>query len=241
MRISRVFYPHTLQPQQTLCLPENITHYLATVLRVRVGDNIILFNGDHFDYPATIQQITKKALTVFIDDKIKNLTAPHLKIHLGQAICRGEKMDFVVQKSTELGVSTITPLISEFCNVQLKPDKWEKKQQHWQKIANSACEQSGRADQVIVNPPENYADFIRCQFTGEKFILAPKAKTTLLHELTPTQVTVLVGPEGGFSSDEINAAEQNHYKQWRLGPRILRSETAGLAAVSILQNVWGDC
>ena len=240
MRITRVYCCSPLQPQQAFDLPDNVIHHLGSVLRAKVGDNISLFNGDGYDYPATIEQISKKSMTVLIADKIKNLAVPNFAIHLAQCVCRGEKMDFVIQKATELGVTKITPVVSEFGNVNLKHDRWEKKIAHWQKVANSACEQSGRADVVTVNAPIDFMAYVETDLAGEKLILCPEVKALLPSDTMPVAVNLLVGPEGGFSHSEISAAEKNGFSKWQLGPRVLRSETAGLAAISVLQYHWGD-
>lgn len=240
MRLTRVYYGSPLSAEQTLDLPDDIIRHISNALRAKVGDKIILFNGDGYDYPATIEHISKKQLSVLVTDKINNVTAPVLNIHLAQCICRGEKMDFVIQKATELGVTQITPVISEFGNVTLKPDRWPKKISHWQKVANSACEQSGRADLVMVNCPVKFMDFVKHDFLGTKLILSPEANSPLETVSEPDTITLLVGPEGGFSQSEVNDAIKNDFLPWQLGPRILRSETAGLAAITMVQNKWGD-
>jgi 16S rRNA (uracil1498-N3)-methyltransferase len=239
MRITRVYLAHPLQIEQEFCLPEDATRHLVTVLRINVGEQVILFNGDGYDYLSVVTTAKKNNLAVKVIDKTLNLAKPQLNIHLAQAVCRGEKMDFVVQKATELGVSTITPIISEFSNVKLSADRWAKKVIHWQKVANSACEQSGRADLVQIQQPVDVHMFLQQPVEGEKLILNPTASAGLSVK-SASAVTLLVGPEGGFSDIEIKAAEQQGYCAWQLGWRVLRSETAGLATISVLQALWGD-
>lgn len=240
MRMTRIYFFSVIQLQQTLDLPESIIRHISCALRAKVGDAIILFNGDGYDYHARIDYISKKKLTVFILEKSDNNTAPSLEVHLAQCVCRGEKMDFVIQKATELGATEITPIVSEFGNVILNQERWQKKISHWQKIANSACEQSGRADMVTIHMPVKFIEFVSQSFSGAKLILSPEENSVLEGVQKIDAITLLVGPEGGFSENELKVSERNGFLPWQLGPRVLRSETAGLAAISVAQHKWGD-
>jgi 16S rRNA (uracil1498-N3)-methyltransferase len=240
MRTTRIYTSDTLSPNSELTLGEAASRHLHTVLRFSVGDALVLFNGDGFDYLATITSISKKKTSVNITVQQINVGVPTLKIHLYQGICRGEKMDWAIQKATELGVSEITPMFSTYCNVKIAADRWSKKLQHWQNIANSACEQSGRADIVAINLPQEFAAIIDADNGQQKFILCPEVKNTLPVKEAMQACTLLVGPEGGFSAEEVKAAEAKYFCSIRLGPRVLRSETAGLAAISVLQSQYGD-
>lgn len=240
MRITRVYFSGLLAENSSIDLPLETSHYLSNVLRLSINDSITLFNGDGYDYAAEIITIHKKIITVSIKHKTKNNNAPSLHIHLVQAVCRGEKMDLVIQKATELGVSAITPVFTEFTNVKLSSDRLIKKVEHWQKVANSACEQSGRADLVTINQPVKFEQLIRQDFAGAKVILSPHENQAVSIKATITSVNLLIGPEGGFSEQEVKQAVNNGFQPWQLGTRILRTETAGLTAIAVLQSRYGD-
>lgn len=241
MRISRIYHPDTLTPQTDINLSADASNHLARVLRAQIGQKVSLFNGDGYDYSAEISQISKKQVSVTILDKTQNQTESLLKLHLGQVISRGDRMDFTIQKSVELGVSEITPLISERCGVKLNAERMAKKVEQWQKIAISACEQSGRAFVPKVNPVIQLSSWLNQSFDGVRVNLHPYAKHGISGLTLPSsQVQLLIGPEGGLSDDEINQAREQHFIDVLMGPRVLRTETAGLAAISLLQSYFGD-
>lgn len=242
MRTTRIYHPDELSINVEIILEKNSTLHVRDVLRMQVGDAIILFNGNGLDYLGTIVRIDKKAVRVVLHATEKRHTISPLKIHLAQGLCRGEKMDFAIQKATELGVTEITPIISEYCNVRLNTERLQKKQQHWQKVAASACEQCGRTDLLRINPSMDFNTWIKQKFSGIAYILDPSA-TKSIDKITtsiPSQVILLIGPEGGFTNNEIQYAILHQYHTILLGPRILRSETAGLVAVTLLQHLYGD-
>lgn len=242
MPISRIYQPIELSVNTTLRLSENASHHLARVLRASVNDEIILFNGKGGEFTAVIKKIEKKFIEVEINAFSDRDAESPIKIHLGQGIARGEKMDFIIQKAVELGVSTITPLMTERCNVRLDQAREEKRLQHWQGVIESACEQSGRNRIPTLSATQSLADWIKTTSADLCFTLSPHAtaKLSAVDASAAKNVAILIGPEGGLSPQEIQLATQSHFKSLNLGPRVLRTETAALAALSILQSHFGD-
>lgn len=240
--MTRVYQPIKLEPGQAVSLDDKASHYLARVLRCVVGDEIILFNGLGGEYTATITQINKKNVSVTIGLFNPRSSESPISIHLAQGIAKGEKMDFIVQKAVELGVNLITPLITERCNVRLDADREEKRWQHWQGVAISACEQSGRNTLPNIAAPIDFKDWLAGAKAELTLVLSPHVKTKLEKASTsqPTSILLLIGPEGGLSQNEINWAIQQGFKPLNLGPRILRTETATIAALTTLQYEFGD-
>lgn len=200
-----------------------------------------IFNGQGGAYLATLEDCKKKSAQVSINQFLAIDCESRLKIHLGQVISRGERMDFTVQKAVELGVHEITPLFSERCGVQLNAERASSRAQHWQNIAVSASEQCGRCRVPTVNPPQPLAHFLN-HAEGNRLICSPSAGTNAIAELpqTITELTLLVGPEGGFSAVEVQQATLSGFHILALGPRVLRTETAALTAIAILQFHAGD-
>ena len=217
--------------------------YLSKALRSRVGDQVTLFNGEGPEWPATISQISKSTVVLKLGDGIEANTESTLKIHLVQCISRGDRMDFVVQKATELGVKRITPVLSEYGVVKLDNARAEKKREHWQKIAASACEQSGRTRPPLIDTPITLKNWFGSKpaSVDAELILTPGAATPLASIATPeTKVCILIGPEGGFSDTEYEDAAVSGFEAVSLGPRVLRTESAAIAALAVLQSLWGD-
>lgn len=241
MRIPRIYHPQSLQSHDAVILTEDARKHVMQVLRLQVQSPIILFDGNGGEFQGVIKTIDKRTVTVQIGDYIKREVESPLFIHLGQVISRGEKMDFTIQKAVELGVSEITPLISERCNVKLPTDRLQKKMAHWQSIIISACEQSGRNRVPVLHTPVDLNQWLTGNYLGLKLILHPSTNQCLLDKQnTQKQITVLVGCEGGFTTSELDWAIANHFQHLTLGPRILRTETAALTAISVLQCKWGD-
>jgi len=217
--------------------------YLGKVLRARIGDRLTLFNGDGPEWPATVKSISRNTVGLELGNSIETNTESTLKIHLVQGISRGERMDFVVQKATELGVKRITPVLTEHGSVKLSPDRAAKRREHWQKIAASACEQSGRTRLPLVDTPvplQHWFDGKPASVDTE-LILVPGIAATLVDTAAPeTKVCVVIGPEGGFSDTEYADAEAAGFTAVSLGPRVLRTESAAIATLAVLQSVWGD-
>lgn len=238
MRSHRFYTPVELKENSSLELPSDVAHHCAQVLRYKVNDKLTLFNGDSFDYIATVQQIEKKRCLVKISVRINPKNESPLNIHLFQGIARGDKMDLIIQKAVELGVKEITPIFTERCNVKLDGKRLEKKLHHWRKTVVSACEQSGRT--VI---PELHHPMAVDQLVKDKTItiyLEPTASLNFKELNIKESVRFLVGPEGGFSEKDLTHLKLIKCLGVKIGPRILRTETAGLSAISILQSCFGD-
>lgn len=240
-RIVRIYSDTPLAVNQAVTLQEDASHHVRTVLRMQVGESIVLFNGDGHDYYGELTAMDKKSVQVHVVHHEIRHTTSSLNTHLFQGVCRGEKMDWVIQKATELGVHSITPILTEFCNVNLKQDRLDKKQQHWQQIAVSACEQSGRTQLVTINSIKTFTE-VMSHLPANSVILDPSATASFKNYLVKpiSELGLLIGPEGGFSETELNYARTHSVQSVLLGPRILRSETAGLVALSLAQAYQGD-
>lgn len=240
---TRLFVSGALSNGAEIELDGDQSRYLGKVLRARVGDRVAVFNGEGPEWPATILRISRSSVSLALGDSVEAGTESPLKIHLVQGISRGERMDIVVQKATELGVKRITPVLTEFGVVKLDSDRAEKRRDHWQRIAASACEQSGRTRPPLIDTPLPLKSWFGAKpaSTDTELILTPVATTSLASLSAPkTKVCVLIGPEGGFSSTEYGDAEVSGFTAVALGPRVLRTESAAIAALSVLQSLWGD-
>jgi 16S rRNA (uracil1498-N3)-methyltransferase len=242
MPISRVFQAIPLSVNATLQLDEYATHHIARVLRASVNDELIIFNGEGGEYLATITRIDKKAITVHITEFHARDNESPLELYLAQGISRGEKMDYTIQKAVELGVKKIFPLDTERCNVKLDEERRIKRLQHWGSIIVSACEQSGRNHVPEIMAPQSLDSFLTSVEAEGKFVLAPGACNKLTEFSLPrhSRVVLLIGPEGGLSQAEIDLANKKGFTPLSLGPRILRTETAAVAALAVLQFFMGD-
>ncbi|MGA2654534.1 MAG: 16S rRNA (uracil(1498)-N(3))-methyltransferase [Gammaproteobacteria bacterium] len=238
MQIPRIYQNITIEHSVTLS-PEAIRH-VVNVLRLTTGAPIILFNGDNHEYFGELEIRDKRTALVHINNKIPHSRESPLKIHLAQGIARGEKMDFIIQKAVELGVHEITPLFTERCNVKLDASRIIKRIEHWQMVAISAAEQCGRNQITKIHAPSEIAQFVATTLSEQKFILSHRAEQDLKSIAKTTSCTLLVGPEGGFAPHELKMAEAQEFIPIVLGPRILRTETAALVAVSLLQSQLGD-
>jgi 16S rRNA (uracil1498-N3)-methyltransferase len=240
MRLSRLYTNAALQTGKTFELDDDNAHYARSVLRLKNDAAIILFNGTGGEYVGKILEVSRKSVRVELEKFVERTVESNLKIQLGLGISRGDRMDFSVQKAVELGVTSITPLITERCVVQFKDEKKSQRWQHWQKIIQHAAEQSGRT----VLPDFANVSTLNAWVTEQsnlKIFLDPYAEMTLA-PLSPenNSVTLLTGPEGGFSNAEREIAKAAGFIPIRLGARILRTETASLAALSAVQMLWGD-
>ncbi|EKE75689.1 16S rRNA (uracil(1498)-N(3))-methyltransferase [Gallaecimonas xiamenensis] len=240
MRNPRIYEPQSLAVGQQLPLSEDGANHIGRVLRMQPGQSLRLFNGDGFDYDAEIVEAGKKQVQVAITGAKALANESPLAIHLGQVISRGERMEFVIQKAVELGVTEITPLFSERCGVKLQGERLDKKVGQWQKIAISACEQCGRARVPKVNEVALLADWVQAPFDGHSLTLSPYAAGGISQLPKASAARLLIGPEGGFSDEEVALASQAGFTDVLLGPRVLRTETAALAAITALQLSLGD-
>jgi 16S rRNA (uracil1498-N3)-methyltransferase len=240
MRQSRLYTPIQLTVHQAIELDDDNAHYVRTVLRLKKNTQLILFNGQGGEYLSTVLEVSRKSVRIVPEHwKDRSVESP-LHITLGLGIARGDRMDLTVQKSVELGVNHITPLITDRCVVQFNAEKKSQRLTHWQKIAQHATEQSGRTLLPEFGNICLLADWLKQQ-QGLKVFLDPYAKASLT-ELTPDnhKVTLLTGPEGGFAEFERELAIAAGFIPVRLGSRILRTETASLAALAAVQMLWGD-
>jgi 16S rRNA (uracil1498-N3)-methyltransferase len=242
MRNPRIFQPGNFNVNAKILLSEDAFGHVIRVLRLKVGDSITLFNGQEpFQYQAQLVNVCKKSAEVTILSQHENNSESPLNIHLGQGISRGDRMDFTLQKSVELGVNTITPLFTERCGVKLTLERLKKKCQQWQKIVISACEQSGRTSIPLVAEPMFLGDWLKQDTCALKINLHPKAEHSIMTiPMTNNRVRLLIGPEGGLSDEEICQANEHDFQDVLLGPRVLRTETAALTAITALQCRFGD-
>ncbi|MGO1297393.1 MAG: 16S rRNA (uracil(1498)-N(3))-methyltransferase [Vibrio sp.] len=242
MRIPRIYHPEAINQLGQVSLGDDAAGHIGRVLRMQPGQEVVLFDGSGAEFPATITETTKKHVRVKVTERIESSCESPLDLHLGQVVSRGDKMEFTIQKSVELGVNVITPLISERCGVKLDAKRFEKKQQQWQKIAIAACEQSGRNCVPEIRPIMSLEQWCAENSDALKLNLHPRAKYSIntLPKLTTNKVRLLIGPEGGLSAPEIAMTHQYQFEETLLGPRVLRTETAALTAITALQVRFGD-
>ncbi len=241
MRIPRIFHPDPLIVDNEVQLSSDATNHIVNVLRLKPGHPLVLFHGDDSEYSAELIVSEKRKAIALVDAKLSISVESSLSIHLGQGVSRGDRMDLVMQKAVELGVTEITPLITERCGVKLSKERWEKKHSQWQKIITGACEQCGRNRIPILHPPAELAEWTSESTNQLRLTLHPRAEKSIRHlQVPPKGVRLLIGPEGGFSDQEVYLTEETGFQTVQLGPRVLRTETAALAAISVLQALHGD-
>lgn len=243
MRTIRIHVDQALGTGLTLSLPAQAGEHVARVLRLAAGDEITLFNGDGNDYPAVIEAVGKRDVSVQVQSAQAIDKESPLRLTLAQGVARGEKMDLIVQKATELGVARIVPLLTERSEVRLDAARAEKRLIHWRAVAASACEQSGRARLPEVTPAVSLETWLRelADDGALRLALLPEGtrRGSELH-FTPSGGVLVVGPEGGLGQRDTAALSAAGFEGLKLGPRILRTETAGLAALAALQALHGD-
>ena len=240
MRISRIHVTSPLVLHEKFRLVEEAAHYVRSVLRLKIGAQIYLFNDDGVECKGELIEVSRKAVVAKINEAIQRNTESRLWVNYGLAISRSDHMDFAIQKAVELGVSEITPLLTARSVVRLKPENRDKKSAHWQRIAQHAAEQSGRQFVPKIHQPVELGVWVN-RLEGFKILLDPTAKQAL-GSLSPgaQKIVVMSGPEGGFTQDEIDSALAMGFVAVRLGPRVLRTETAALAVLTSVQLLWGD-
>lgn len=238
MRIPRVYIDQDIEVDGILKLDKQATSYLVKVLRLPLYAELILFNGQGGSYTASLLDHSKQAEVHIQSFKKDNNESP-LPITLIQGISKGDHMDLTIQKAVELGVTEIIPLICERTVVNLKGDRLDKKMKHWNGIVKSASEQSGRNKLLQIHQPRKLP-IISLAENQTGFILQPTAASSFVTQEKPQSVVLMIGPEGGFTDSEIEESIEKGFKEVRFGPRVLRTETAAIAAVSILQAQWGD-
>lgn len=240
MRIPRVYTDQPLTQGTVVTLDGSTAHYLLRVLRLQPERELVLFNGSGGEYLARVVGSTKKQLQVLPESYLADDRESPLHTELAIGISRGERMDLVLQKATELGVSRIVPLQTERTEVKLTGVRQEKKYQHWQQISISAAEQCQRNRLPEIAPVTTLADYLQNCQSELRFVLHHRDSKTLPASATPASVALLIGPEGGLSDSEIASAHAADFTPLTLGPRVLRTETAPVAALSLVQYLWGD-
>lgn len=240
MRVSRLYVNVALNAGGHIELDDDAAHYVRTVLRLKAGDAIVLFNGQGGEYPSRFSEVSRKQVRVEIAAFTARDVESPLRVSLGMGISRGDRMDWAVQKAVELGVTELTPLLTERCVTKLTDDKKQQRWQHWRGIIRHAAEQSGRSRLPVLGAITEFADWVE-RPQGLKVFLDPYATQTLA-DLQPSgsQITLLSGPEGGFSEGEREVAKAAGFVPVRMGARILRTETAVISALSAVQALWGD-
>lgn len=243
--LMRMYFPGELEPGRAYALPQRQAHHAIRVLRLATSDAVTLFNGDGAEYLAVVERVEKNGVRVKVQQRVQAGRETPLEIVLGQALSSGERMDYTVQKAVELGVAAIQPLAARRSVVRLHGERAERRVEHWQAIAVAACEQCGRNRVPQVLPLLQLDAFLAARAAqpsdGLRVLLSPRSARSL-RDLKPpvSPVVLLAGPEGGYSSDEERAAEQGGFLPVRLGPRVLRTETAAITALAAMQALWGD-
>jgi 16S rRNA (uracil1498-N3)-methyltransferase len=249
MRIPRIHTDQALRPGAVVLLPEQAGEHVVRVLRLERGHPLILFNGDGCEYDATLATLAKRAVSAeVLAVRTVDRESP-LKLTLAQGIARGEKMDWILQKATELGIARIVPLVTERTEVKLDEERAERRLAHWRSVVAGACEQCGRTRLPEIEAPQRLDRWLGALAAGgaQRFALLPQGEVDLrqfpqvekLSLLDPAAL-LCVGPEGGFSDHDIVLLRQAGFRGLRLGPRILRTETGGVAALAALQAIAGD-
>ena len=240
MRVSRFYCPNLSATATQLVLPERVYRHAIQVLRLKSGAVMQLFDGKGLEREAVLSLVEKRQAEVTLGAQIDNQSESPLPITLLQGVSRGEKMDFAIQKAVELGVTRIVPVLTQRSNVQLKGERAEKRYQHWQGVIESACEQSGRAWLPELAAISELSTVLQQQDAAVKLVLDPQADIGFSQLHKPDALSLLIGPEGGLSDEEIQQAQQHGFIALRFGPRILRTETAALATLAVVQTLWGD-
>lgn len=240
MRVSRLYVAAPLNVGGRIELDDDAAHYVRSVLRLKQDQSIVLFNGQGGEYLGRFSEVSRKSVRVEIEQFVEHNVESPLAINLGLGISRGDRMDWAVQKAVELGVTQLTPLVTERCVIKFNDDKKQQRLQHWQHIAQHAAEQSGRTCCPSIGEIANLTDWVSGQ-QGLSVFLDPYAQQSLA-DLKPdcARVTLLSGPEGGFSEQERQIAKAAGFVPVRMGARILRTETAVLSALTAVQTLWGD-
>lgn len=240
MRHIRIFQPGPLRADSRIELDATAANHVSRVLRLREGAALTLFDGRGGEYPATLVQVEKRRAEVQLRQRLNRETESPLDLTLVQGVSKGERMDYAVQKATELGVRRIVPVETDHGVVSLDPARWEKKRSHWQRVAVSACEQCGRNRIPEVTPVTSLKAWLGGKPAGLGLFLDPGQSESVTDLSREEKVTLVIGPEGGLSEEECRLAADRGYHGIRLGPRVLRTETAAVAALAVLQMRWGD-
>lgn len=237
MRIPRIFQPVPLAPDALVTLDRTAANHVTRVLRLKPGAELVLFNGEGGEYPAVLDAAATARLGAW---RAVECESP-LAITLVQGISRAERMDYTIQKAVELGVTRIVPVFAARSVVELRGERLQRRMQHWQGVVIGACEQCGRNRVPALDVAVDLSDWLRAPETQSlRLVLNHRATTTLSTLPRPTASTLLIGPEGGLDESELAQAERAGFIGMRLGPRVLRTETAAVTALAALQTLWGD-
>lgn len=241
MRIPRYYINQSLECGQTLLLPDELHRHAVQVLRGKVDDALILFNGQGGEYHAHFSEVNKRNSTVLVTQFDDIDRESPLDITLVLALIKSDKFDFAIQKAVEMGVTAIQPVIAARSVLNLKAGRLEKKIQHWQGVIHSACEQSGRTQLPKLLKVESLNDYLMWNDSRLRITMLPEATKNLSELALPDRpISLLVGPEGGFRDDEVELFQQQGIQTVKFGPRVLRAETAVVAGLSLCQSYWGD-
>ncbi len=241
MRIPRIYHPEPLSPHCRVVLDANSARHVGRVLRLNLGDALTLFDGLGGEYPATIVELSKRELWVECGERCDADCESPLPITLAQGVSKGERMDYTIQKAVELGIRRIAPINTERSVVNLKGDRLLKRMEHWRGVIISACEQCGRNTLPELLPMMSLDEWLSQPLHGSGLLLDHRAPSGIAgFELEGNGCTLLIGPEGGLADKERASAEAAGYRGMRLGPRVLRTETAALTALAAIQSRWGD-
>ncbi len=240
MRLHRFYYPFTGGLDETIIITDEKAHYIRNVLRIKLGRNLRIFNHNGHEFLAQITAIDRKSVKIHLQEIIEPIKPSILNITLVQSISKGERMDYTIQKATELGINTIQPITSEFGEVKLKDKRLEKKLKHWQNISISACEQSFRVDIPQILRPISILEYCKIQHTG--IYLEPNESATIktIANNNWRNFAVAIGPEGGWSNDDLSMLQSSGLQGIQFGQRILRTETMAPAVLAAIHSLWGD-
>ncbi len=240
MRIPRFYCPELPLQNASVVLPPAAHRHAVQVLRLKVGAKIHLFDGKGLEFEASLNDVQKRQSSAQLLTQVTVDTESSIESTLIQGVSRGERMDYAIQKAVELGVNRVIPVMTARCNVNLSGERRTKKQMHWQGIIVSACEQSGRSVLPQLEEVDNLENILLRQDLGQGIVLDPMANQGFNALSQASSVSLLIGPEGGLTEEEINLAVNSGFNALRFGPRILRTETAAIAALAVIQSQWGD-
>lgn len=238
--MTRLHLPQLLHSGSTIPLPDAAFRHLVQVLRMEAGEHLTVFNGDGGEYAATLATASRKGATLAIGSHDPVSREAPLHITIAQCVSKGDRMDYALQKSTELGAAHFATVISTHGVVKMDSERWEKKVEHWRGVVVAAAEQSGRTQMPTVDAPVSFHSYLVAAHAGLKLILAPGGSHGLAALPAATRMTALIGPEGGFSATELDLADRHGWLRVGLGPRVLRTETAPVALLAALHVLHGD-
>lgn len=238
--MTRIFLDQALHNGAEIELPDGPARHVAQVLRMRVGDTLTVFNGQGGEFRAELLDVAKRRVSIRLGTHQPVERESPLAVHLAQCVSKGDRMDWAIQKAVELGVTRITPVVSERSVVKLSDERWQKKLEHWRGVVIAACEQSGRTRLPELLDACTLSDYLGQETAGCRWVLAPGSDARLPQAGVAGAVALLIGPEGGLSERDLHLADLAGFHRLSLGPRILRTETAAAAALTAVQLRFGD-